>query len=369
MSLLTSLLLSASSLMLAQEPIPGTISRTMDGEFADLDGDGVAELIRAVEYEPNQVLHLTEEGYVASEIFLFPEENNDSEDIAVADYNGDGWLDIAIANEDTQIQELYLNTGESLINVSERLDFETTGDAVIAVDFDSDGDMDLVFSDHGAVHFLTNDGTAHFTFSREAGPGHDMATQDIEAGDVDGDGDLDLLLGSEGPNRLLINDGLGNFSAADVPAFALDDEETREADFIDVDGDGDLDVYFANVGFRAQAEEGRPDRLLINDGTGRFTDETAERLPGWSGHSIDVDPMDLDGDGDFDLAIAVVFGGASRTLINNGMGVFSEGQLLEDGSFQTVDVECVPDGGGLYLSGFLNQEDTIFEMSCVSPSP
>ncbi|MEZ6024101.1 MAG: FG-GAP-like repeat-containing protein [Hyphomonadaceae bacterium] len=43
----------------------------------------------------------------------------------------------------------------------------------------------------------------------------------------------------------------------------------------DVDGDGDLDLYFAHVGWQGRA----PQDLYINDGNGRFSDETAARVP------------------------------------------------------------------------------------------
>jgi len=353
---------SLLSLLTMNPAIPGTESNTMDVELADLDGDGVPELIRAGEYRPNQVLRWTGETFAVSDAFRLPEANNDSEDIAIADFDGDGRLDIAISNEDTRIQELYLNTSEGLIDVSDRLVFETVGDSVIAGDFDGDGDADLVFSDHGPILFLTNDGAARFTLSRESDPGYKDAVQDLEFGDVDGDGDLDIIAASEGPNRLLINDGIGGFTAAQTPSLSMAGEETREIDFVDLDGDGDLDAYIANVDFRTQAPNGTPDRLLINDGDGGFTDESQTRLPDWSGHSIDVDAADLDGDGDPDLIISVVFGGASRTLINDGTGVFSEGVRLEDGSINIIDTECLP-MGGLYSAVFQG-EDQILDVDC-----
>ena len=135
--------------------------------------------------------------------------------------------------------------------------------------------------------------------------------------------------GNEDRNRLLINDGTGRFtdhSERRIPLRATA-EETREADFGDVDGDGDLDILFANV--RAFVPDADPrNRLLINDGTGVFTDETQARLPADGDHSFDGDFLDIDGDGDQDIITGntMLRGPAQpyRVYRNDGSGRFTE---------------------------------------------
>ncbi|WP_300531623.1 VCBS repeat-containing protein [Maricaulis sp.] len=357
-SVLSAVLLASNGSVVA-----GTDSRTMDVELADLDGDGRAELVRAVEFEPNQVLHQGETGWVPSDRFLFPAGATDSEDIAIADFNGDGHPDIAIANEDTMVPELYFNrAGRGLEDMSARLDFRATANTVIAFDLDRDGDMDLVFGDAGPVVFAINDGAGNFRISRETHPGHSYPVQDLEAGDVDGDGDLDLVVASEGPNRILLNNNDGVFSVA-ASAFgeARYDEETREADFADIDGDGDLDVYFANVGFRTQSPGGARDRLLLNDGAGVFRDVSSDYLPDWSAHSLDVDFIDSDRDGDLDLLVAASFGGGLWAFENDGSGHFSNPRQLAEEAYNTLDVELLPDQRSLYVAGF-GAPDRIVEL-------
>ena len=168
------------------------------------------------------------------------------------------------------------------------------------------------------------------TFPPRASPGSAWTPG---PGDVDGDGDLDLLLGNEGGNRLLLNDGRGFF--ADVSGARLPlgkaPEETREADFGDVDGDGDPDIFFANVRlFMTQALA--RNRLLINDGRGFFTDETAGRLPEDADNTFDGDFADVDRDGDLDVVTANLddvtgrhFDAPYRVYLNDGKGVFKEG--------------------------------------------
>jgi hypothetical protein len=117
---------------------------------------------------------------------------------------------------------------------------------------------------------------------------------------VDGDGDPDLLIANENDNALLLNDGTGVFAPAPDGALPLPahPEETREADLADIDDDGDLDACFANVARLPGAVA--QNRILLNDGAGRFTDATADLLPAALSFSLDVDLVDIDGDGDLD---------------------------------------------------------------------
>ncbi|MEO1039763.1 MAG: VCBS repeat-containing protein [Pseudomonadota bacterium] len=343
---------SLIALSFAIAAIPGTETRTMDIRLADLDGDGQAEIIRAVEGGANEVLERSGGTWTPSSRFRFEEDGSDSEDIAIADLNGDGWLDVVFANEDTMVQQLYFNEGGTrLVPAHVNLVFEARSNTVIAEDFDGDGDADLAFGDSGPVVFLTNDGRGNFEVSREAHPNNSHAVQDLEAGDVDGDGDLDVIVASEGTNRLLINDGHGAFTPRNALLSALPRyEETREADFADLDGDGDLDLYFANVGFRTQNPAGEPDRVLLNDGRGYFSPQD-RALPARTMHTLDIDFHDVDNDGDLDGVLAGSFGGGVWILINDGTGQFTEGAQLAGSELDALDTELMPDRLSVYVAG------------------
>jgi hypothetical protein len=131
------------------------------------------------------------------------------------------------------------------------------------------------------------------------------------AADLDGDGDLDLVVGTAGgePQRVLINDGAGRFAdqtAARTPSFANHSTLTLVA--ADLDGDGDLDLVGAGSGWSSWAWR--------NDGTGHFTDAAASWIPG-APHSAEVVAVgDVDGDGDLDLSF-----GTDRLWLNRGDGV------------------------------------------------
>lgn len=279
---------------------------SMDAEAADFDGDGDLDLLIAQEYRPNILLINQGEARFTNESGRIPRAERDSEDIAVADFDGDGDLDVVVASEDDRVNEYYRNLGPGTFENAGRL-IPVTGrsNAVIAHDFDGDGYPDLFIGNNGQNVLLISDGEGGFSEGTEAWlPALDDVTQDVEAGDVDGDGDLDLIVGNEDENRLLINRDGRFYDETDSRLPRIDElEETREADFGDVDGDEDLDLLFANVrAFVTGAV--RQNRLLINDGSGVFADETEARLPADDRNAFDGDFLDLDGDGDLDIILA-----------------------------------------------------------------
>lgn len=68
---------------------------------------------------------------------------------------------------------------------------------------------------------------------------------------------------------------------------------------------------------------GGREMLLINDGTGKFTDKTGARVTGNPASDDNgLACVDVDGDGDFDVAI-MSLGTPERVLINDGTGKFT----------------------------------------------
>ena len=164
----------------------------------------------------------------------------------------------------------------------------------------------------------------------------------VAAGDVDGDGDLDLVVANTGgvsadqadypdsqchdmdpQNRLYLNNGSGIFAdmtfGPDGVGGNTDDLMPQDSDqsidvkMVDIDSDGDLDIVIANHSawkswWGSEYEQcimsGGQNRIYINDGTGRFTDQTAGRLPAREDQSVQVVVADFSGDGVPDLIFA-----------------------------------------------------------------
>jgi hypothetical protein len=214
-------------------------------------------------------------------------------------------------------------------------------------DVDGDNDLDLVVAPGGHTSispvplqdFLLqiNDGTGVFTNQAASRlPASAIGTQVASAvilGDVDGDTDLDAFVvnGTSGAvfspsspgfqNLLWINNGDGIFSDETNSRLPLATNSSFHAAFGDLDSDGDLDLVIGNVG---AIGTGQQNRLLINNGSGVFTDQTTIQLPALSDITLALALEDLDGDSDLDIVVANRTPTASKILVNDGVGFFAD---------------------------------------------
>ena len=134
---------------------------------------------------------------------------------------------------------------------------ESMGTGVAFVDYDNDGDPDLIFNngtrwpdgpddmEAGYIGAFENDGTGRFTDrTKELGLKLSHYGTGIATGDVNGDGYTDLFFAAIGRNRLFLNRNGRYFEdVTDVYKVggSMNDYSTC-AGFFDADGDGDLDL-------------------------------------------------------------------------------------------------------------------------------
>lgn len=306
-------------------PFAATSRSTMDVVAHDLDGDGDQDLVLAVEFQPNALLINDGTGNFVDEASTrIGQPFHDSEDIAVADFNNDGYPDIIFVSEDDSVHEYYLNNGTAVFSdVSNRLPASICN-AVGAADLNNDSIPDLVLGNAGQNLILINDSVGFFTDETASRlPAWNDVTQDLKIVDVDNDNDLDIFFGNEDSNRLLINDGNGVFTdetTQRLSALTFLNLETRKVEFGDVDGDQDPDIFLANVAFIPGKDPKH--RLFLNDGNGFFTEATTQ-LPNISLQTLEGIFEDFDLDGDHDLVNVHFPNQPWSAYENDGAGNFS----------------------------------------------
>lgn len=268
-------------------------------------------------------------------------------DVEFGDVDGDGDLDLAVANDFLTPQKLLINDGtgfftdESAARIPQ---FAMSSSHCAFGDIDDDGDLDLWFTRGGASRFGSgqaqlwiNDGAGFFINGTAQLLPQQLVSEPMDCifGDLDGDLDLDMIEGHRaGNSKLYINNG-GFFVDATAGNFPPD-SNTYSYDLGDLDGDGDLDVFGANSGV------GSREAVFQNDGNASFTNVTSTVLPNSSNPNIDDNDskfLDYDNDGDMDVTICAI-GGPERMLRNNGSGFLTlVGGVISSISDSSLDVE------------------------------
>lgn len=217
-------------------------------------------------------------------------------------------------------------------------------------DINRDGHIDILVnalneSTGNANQILINDGAGRFTPNQSLLPaslrpaGFDPGNTWSMLRDLNGDGWDDMVLGTWKPNPspsvVLLNDGKGSF--ANITPIALPrpggfTEVVVGIETIDLNGDAlpDLMLSVTNDGTHEEFYKLPYIQLLVNEGNGRFRDETELRLPqpktiqsstAWY-HSATA--VDVNGDGFQDI-VADGNGLSSRVYMNDGSGKFTLG--------------------------------------------
>lgn len=217
-------------------------------------------------------------------------------------------------------------------------------------DVNRDGNVDILVNalnefTGNANQILVNDGAGRFTPSQSLLPaslrpaGFDPGNTWSMLRDLNGDGWDDIVLGTWKPNPnpsvVLLNDGKGSFANSTPIALPRPGGFTEVVvgiETIDLNGDAlpDLMLSVTNDGSHDEFYKLPYIQLLVNEGNGRFRDETELRLPqsksvqsstAWY-HSATA--VDVNGDGFQDI-VADGNGLSSRVYMNDGSGKFTLG--------------------------------------------
>ncbi|WP_089410467.1 penicillin acylase family protein [Granulicella rosea] len=230
---------------------------TRQVSFVDYNNDGKPDLWVAFRDRPNRLYrndgdHFTE---VAEKMGITG--LNWTVGSLWFDYNGDGKLDLFEANQNGKLNKVYRNDGDHFTEVAHELgldgsprSFELGSVNIAAADFNNDGNIDLFYANYGPSWLLRNDGGKFTDVAPAYGAAINAHVVCAGWGDYDNDGLPDLytdgyLTGHEHQEDYLFHNEGDHF--ADVtPGMMLKHDGDHALVWVDYNKDGAVDLSIAD---------------------------------------------------------------------------------------------------------------------------
>jgi len=316
--------------------VPPTSTSTLATVALDYDNDGDLDLFVSKQLAASRLWSNNGAGVFTDASAGLPAIANDHLAAAAADFDGDGFVDVALMQGYFGVtpDRMLANNGAGGFNaVPLALGPQTT--SIVTGDLDLDGDVDIVIGSYTGPRVYRNDGNFVFTdVSATWLTGVSSNTVlSVALGDLNGDGWLDLVCGRQNifTDLVMMHTGAVGFAApSTLPTQA---SGTKSIALFDCDEDGDLDI--------ARGVIGTPTLFHINDGTGGLTNAPG-RMPALANISPRFVPGDYDRDGDIDLVSAeeALFLGVTPMLVNRHRDLVPTTPVI--GQNWTVDVFSEP---------------------------
>lgn len=302
-----------------QNPLASPVGqggRSPANAIADLNGDGALDFLSAdANLDTVDIVLGNGNGTfgVSTDIALAPDIYGPDAG-AVADFNGDGKLDLAVTEigfPDGQVS-VQLGNGDGTFQqpVVSPLTVESinNNDLMQAADFNGDGKADLVVMDDYAAGFEVLLGNGDGSFQPAVNTSVSPRILSLAVGDFNGDGKADVVITANGSGVGLLNIYLGNgdgtFRAGaqyNIPLYSY-------VVAGDVNDDGKPDLIVTGVNLL---------QVFLGKGDGTFQVPISGPAAPISGSAV---LSDFNGDGKPDIAVGT-YGGIAW-LAGNGNGTF-----------------------------------------------
>ncbi|MCB0032560.1 MAG: VCBS repeat-containing protein, partial [Anaerolineales bacterium] len=242
-------------------------------------------------------LYLNNNGTLSRDVSWVPSADHATTSVAWGDVNRDGYLDLAVGNNNAAA-ELFINNSGQLTNNPITLGSSKITTKVAWGDINGDGWLDLVVANHDVPNEVyINDGAGNLQPDLTFWNPTDLSTIDLVLGDIDNDGDLDLVTAPLNPSyeiKVYLNNQNQGFS--NTADYTLNyGYESSALALGDMDGDDDLEL--AVVGFANAAAK------VFENINGRLQTNAV-----WVSQQLDqmakVKWGDVNGDGYLDLIVA-----------------------------------------------------------------
>ncbi|MGC6415316.1 MAG: FG-GAP-like repeat-containing protein, partial [Bacteroidia bacterium] len=268
-----------------------------DIKIADLNNDGNLDIVCAIDSgKIVEILIADGIGGFTSSSIVFNALYSNVNSVAIGDVNNDGLLDIAATGygtyTSTKVQVFTQQSDNSFASYFSNLQVGTNiafCKKVAIQDINNDGYGELFFLQYNSgLQMVANNAGVLATSPTNMGSDTDMNGYDnIYFLDYDADGDIDVVAPGQSNQRLYINNGSSNFTYSSLP-------HSRFGKMFDIDNDGDLDIIGSDY-FGIKGSQN-------NSGTYQSTTTFLSRTTHFGGNYTGMEKLfDINGDGYVDV--------------------------------------------------------------------
>ncbi len=278
---------------------------------ADFNGDGFADIVQTDNNYSYAYLQGYGDGTFRAAVDYYGAINDgswpESSEVATGDFNGDGFPDFAVGNDEGGIT-IFLSRGDG--SLQHGVTYGSLESINLAVaDFNGDGKLDVVASDYynGTVQLFNGVGDGTFTVGSTYSSGAEQyaCPYQILTGDFNHDQHPDVAVvnydcdGADNTVGILLNDGAGGFLS---PVTYLLSDEAWAIAAGDLNNDGNTDLLVP-LYYSSQYVA-----VLMGNSDGTFQSESDVNLV--NGNTTYYNPdyitvADFDGDGNMDFAVSI----------------------------------------------------------------
>lgn len=249
--------------------------------------------------------------------------------ISVVDMDGDGMDDIARMDQGHRLQIEKQRVGQPFLTVPGTDMGGGSAWSMVVGDVNGDGYRDVVAGFNGnATLSKANAGGASYA-SATTLINSTFFLQNMNMMDVDNDGDLDILgCNDNGMSKIWVNNGSGSYSLSNIINFDVsttDDSGNYGSIWSDFDNDGDVDLFIAKCrqGVNNINDERRISILFVNNGNGTYTENGAAYGLRIKAQSWTASFEDINNDGWFDVLLTQ-HDVNTKLMLNDGTGHFTD---------------------------------------------
>jgi hypothetical protein len=297
-------------------------------DVADFNGDGILDMVAIGPTSPLSILFGSPDGSFAPQSTGVPYTGGPD---AIADFNGDGIPDLAWGQRGQPSSvAISLGSGDGTFSMESTYSVgPNSPTTLVAGDFNGDGTPDLMTAseyqgDDGAATgwILLGDGKGGFRTAPSVALGARQLGGPAIVADFNGDGFADVATtvydGFRFIMNILLSKGDGTFLTSTLPTCATPAPELVAADF---NNDGTQDILVSGCSTNLQ--------MLLGNGDGTFVSWSLPGpLYGEQGEPAPATTGDFNGDGVPDVILANSMSGKFGILLGKGDGVFAAGPLV-----------------------------------------